>query len=267
VYPVLFHLGAILIPSYGVTSAVGVLLGLFLAEGSARRAGLNGGQVWNLCVVSLFAALAASRLLLLALNWTEVRLHPAWMLGLAMVHHPLLGGFAALTAVVVAVLYGRWQRLPMWTTADVLAAPVALGAVFEQVGALLEGSGYGRETTVHWAVNYTHPLAARWSGAPLGVSVHPVQAYAAIGFLALGIFLLNWLPHRRQQGDLAGLLLLGAGIVVFVTEYWRDPEGRGTLLGGALNGPQAAAVVLVVAGGLLMLERRETLAKDEAANG
>ncbi|MGA2890990.1 MAG: prolipoprotein diacylglyceryl transferase family protein [Terracidiphilus sp.] len=264
-YPVLFHIGSFLIPAYGVSAAVGVLLALLLAQRTARIAGLNTGAVWNLFVVALFSALVASRLLLIVLNWTELRLHPMWMLGLAMIHHPLLTSFGALAATVASVFYGRRQKLPLWTTADALAAPLALGLTFEQFGALLAGSGYGTETAARWAVTYTHPLAARWSGAPLGVSLHPVQAYAALAFLTLSIFLLFWLPHRRQPGDVAGLLSLGTGVAVFATEFWRDPEGRGALLGGALDGPQAVAVVLVVAGGLVLLERKPR-AKDEAAN-
>ncbi|MGO9777496.1 MAG: prolipoprotein diacylglyceryl transferase [Terracidiphilus sp.] len=290
VHPVLFHLGSILIPSYGAVTALGVLLALFLAERSARVAVLNAGAVWNLCAVALFAALIGSRLLLIALNWSALRLHPAWMLTLAMIHHPLLGAFGALVAAGSAVLYGRWKRLPLWSTADALAAPVALGMAFEQLGALLAGSGYGTETAARWAVTYIDPLAARWSGTPLGVAVHPVQAYAALGFLTLSILLLALcqgttlvvppmlqkndgasapvrkivglfrfarLSYRRQPGDVAGLLLLGTGVVVFITEFWRDSEGRGALLGGALNGPQAVAVALVVIGGLALLERAD----------
>jgi phosphatidylglycerol:prolipoprotein diacylglycerol transferase len=259
VHPVLFHIGSILIPAYGASAAAGMLLALFLAQRTARIAGLDPGKIWNLCVLALFAALAASRLLLVALNWTDLRLHPSWMLGLAMIHHPLLGAFAALAAALAALLYGRWQRLPLAATADALAAPLALGLAFEQLGALMAGSGYGIEArgiAAHWAVTYTDPLAALWSGAPLGLPLHPVQAYAALAFLTLSIFLLVWLPYRKQPGDVAGLFLLGAGVAIFVTEFWRDPEGRGALLGGAINGPQAAAVALVVAGGLALLERK-----------
>lgn len=237
-------------------TALGVLLALFLTERTARIAGLDAGRVWKLCVGSLFAALAASRLLLVALNWSALRLHPLWMLTLSMVHHPLLGAFGALAGVVTAILYGRWLRLPLWPTVDALAAPLALGLAFEQLGALLAGSGYGTETAVRWAVTYTDVRAALWSGTPLGVALHPVQAYAALGFLVLFILLLAWLPRRRQAGDAAGLFLLGAGVLVFVTEFWRDSEGRGVLLGGAVNGPQMAAVALVIAGGLVLLERK-----------
>ena len=257
-HPVLFHLGAIVIPSYGAATAVGVLLGLFLAERTARDHQLNAAYVWNLCVLSLFAALVASRLLLVALNWADLRLHPSWMLGLAMIHHPLLEAFGTLIAVTTASLFGRWKRLPLGTTADVLAAPVALGIAFEQLGALLAGSGFGIESSARWAVTYTDPLAARWSGAPLGVALHPVQAYAALAFLALALLLYFWLPYRRQPGEVAGLLLLGAGVIVFFTEFLRDSEGRGSLLGGAIDGPQAAAVAMVVVGGLVLLEGKKS---------
>jgi phosphatidylglycerol:prolipoprotein diacylglycerol transferase len=73
------------------------------------------------------------------------------------------------------------------------------------------------------------------------------------------------LRYRQQAGDVAGLLLLGTGVLVFVTEFWRDTEGRGALLGGALDGPQAAAVALVVVGGLVMLDRPPAVGQPPSA--
>jgi phosphatidylglycerol:prolipoprotein diacylglycerol transferase len=139
----------------------------------------------------------------------------------------------------------------------------------------MAGSGYGVEAgsgwASRWAVTCTNPLAARWSGVPLGVRLHPVQAYAALAFLTLAALLLAWLAQQRHPGDTAGLFLLGAGVAIYFTEFWRDPEGRGTLLGGALDGPQAAAVPMVVAAALLLLERKgshpHTETKSEAAHG
>jgi phosphatidylglycerol:prolipoprotein diacylglycerol transferase len=267
VYPVLFHIGAILIPSYGASAAVGVLLALLLAQRTGRVAGVNAGQIWNLCVLALFAAIVAQRLLLVVVNWSDLRRHPSWMLGLGMIHHPLVGVAGAVAGFGTAALYARLRRLPMWTTADVLAAPVALGLAFEQLGALLAGSGYGTESGARWAVTYNNLWAARWSGTPLGVPLHPVPAYAALAFLTLAIFLLVCLPGRRQPGDVAGLGLLGGGVAVFVTEFWRDPEGRGAVFGGALDWPQVAAVLLVLAGGLTLLQRGEKLANSEGKDG
>jgi len=258
VHPVLFHIGAVLVPSYGALAALGVLLALVLTQRTARIVHVDPAKAWNLCILSLFAALAAARLLLVAANWSALRSHPAWLLGLAMVHHPLLAGVGALAGAGCAACYARWSKLPFRATADALAPPLAVGLAFEQLGALAAGSGYGSEAGpgVPWAVTYTHPLAAMWSGAPLGVPLHPVQVYAAMAFLALAILLWVWLPIQRRQGDVAGLWLMGAGVAIYITELWRDPEGRGSVLQGAIDGPQIAAVVLVFAGALVLRERK-----------
>jgi phosphatidylglycerol:prolipoprotein diacylglycerol transferase len=262
VHPVLFHIGAVVIPSYGAVTALGVLLALGLVLRTARMAAVDAGKVWNLCIVSLFAALAAARLLLVIVNWSALRLHPVWLLELAMVHHPLLAATGALAGAGCALWYARHNQLPLRATADALAPPLALGLTFEQLGALASGSGYGVEAGngVHWAVTYTNPLAAIWSGVPLGVPLHPVQAYAALAFLTLALFLLVWLPAEHRKGDVAGLGLMGSGVAIYITELWRDPEGRGAnLIGalhGALDGPQMAAVLLVIAGALVLRERK-----------
>lgn len=266
-HPVLFHIGAILIPSYGALSALGVVLALFLAQRTARIAGVNPSQLWNLCVVALFAALAGERVLLVAMNWSDLRRHPGWMLGLAMIHHPLLAMAGALAGAASAAAYARWKRMPLAATADALAAPLALGLAFEQLGALLAGSGYGTETGVRWAVTYHDALAARWSGTPLGVPLHPVQAYAALCFLTLTLLLLVTLPARRRAGDSAGVWMMGAGVSIFISELWRDPEGRGAFLGGALDGPQVAAIFFVLCGAAVLMERKVRSEGIEANHG
>lgn len=254
-YPVLFNIGAILIPSYGAMAAVGVLLALFLAQRNARVAGISPAHVWNLSITALFAALVGSRLLLVLVNWRNVVSHPIWILSLGMVHHPLLASAGAFVGLIAAGLYAHRNHLPLANTADTLAAPLALGLACEQFGALLAGSGFGKGTTLPWAVTYTNPLAYRWSGAPLGIPLHPVQGYAAILWLTLAILLLVWLPARRQVGDVAGIALMGSGTVIYITEFWRDWEGRGYLLRGLLDGPQAISILLVIAGAVILRER------------
>lgn len=266
-HPVLFHIGAFIIPSYGAVAALGVLAALFLAQRTARVAGINAAQIWNLSVLALFAALLVQRLLLIVINLSALRQHPSWVLTLAMVHHPLLAGAGAAAALMAAALYARARNMPLRTTADVLAAPVALGMCFEQFGALLAGSDYGTEAQNPWAVTYTHPISAMWSGTPLGIPLHPVQAYAAMAFLTLAIGLLVWQPAVRRQGDLAGAWLMATGVIHFITELWRDPEGRGAMLNGAIDGPQVAAIAFVFAGAWLLREPKTPSAASEALRG
>jgi phosphatidylglycerol:prolipoprotein diacylglycerol transferase len=258
VHPVLFHVGAFVIPSYGAVAALGVVLALLLAQHTAGVVRIPPAQVWNLCVVALFAAMVGSRIFLLLVNWRVVLRHPSWILMLAMIHHPLVGAAGAATGVFAAWIYARWQKMPLMAVADAIAAPLALGLAFEQVGELLSGSGYGLAASqgIPWAVTYTDPVAAHWSGTPLGIALHPVQAYAAAGFLALAILLLGLLPRLKQRGDAIGLWMMGTGMTVYATELWRDREGRGSMFGGVLDEPQIAAIVLVLASASLLRERR-----------
>jgi phosphatidylglycerol---prolipoprotein diacylglyceryl transferase len=239
-------------------AAIGVLIALFVAQRTARLAGVDAARLWNLCVISICAALVAERLLLVAVNWSAVRQHPQWTLGLAMVHHPLVAGIGVLAAAGSAALYIRIRNMPALAAADALAAPIALGLACEQVGALMAGSGYGTEAKVPWAVTYTSPAAALWSGTPLGIPLHPVQAYAALAFLTLAVLLLVLLPVRRREGDIAGICLMGMGAAIYLTELWRDPEGRGAILNGALDGPQVAALAMVLLGAWKLKERQSS---------
>ena len=256
-HPVLFQIGSLLVPSYGACAALGVLLALGLAQLTAKRTGLDSRHAWNMLVLAVFAALAASRLLLVAINLSDLRLHPQWLLAIAMVHHPLLSAVGIVSGIIAILLYVRWAKLPLRTVADCLAAPIFLAAAAEQLGALLAGSDYGRETNAAWAVTYSSPLATRWSGTPLGTPLYPVQAYSAMGALLLAAVVYGWMFMRRRDGDVAGVALVGAGVLLFVTEIFRDWEGRGILLGGLVDIPQLVGLGLVLLGGLMLLDWRQ----------
>ena len=260
-HPVLIRFGALFIPSYGAMAAVGVLVALYLAQRTARTAGVSPAHLWNVCVLALFSALLGSRLVLVAVNWRDLLAHPLWILGLATIHNPWVAGTGILIGVLAALAYMRRQHLPVLATLDALAAPLAVGLALEQFGALLAGAGYGTETSVRWAIVYSDPLAQRWTGTPLGVPLHPVQAYAVFAYAAMAVVLLVCLPRRRQAGDVAGAALMAIGVSIYSTEFWRDPEGRGELFRGALDGPQAAAIVLVLLGWFLLLERKDHAAQ------
>jgi len=250
VHPVLFQIGSLLVPSYGAVAALGVLLALGMAQLTARRTGLHPRHAWNMLVLAVFAALVVSRLLLIVMNLSDLRRHPAWLLAIAMVHHPLLSAVGILGGASAVLAYAGWAHLPLAAVADCLAAPVSLGMAAEQFGALLAGSDYGRESSGALSILYSSPLAARWSGTPLGVPLYPVQAYTAIGALLIAAIVSLWMFLPRRTGDIAGVWLVGTGTLLFVTEIFRDWEGRGVLPGGIVDFPQLVGLGMVLCGGL-----------------
>ncbi len=268
-HPVLFQIGSLVIPSYGAVAALGVLLALGLAQSTARRAGFDPRHAWNMLVLAVFASIAASRLTLILLNVSDLRRHPSWLLSVAMVHHPLLAAIGTAGGAVAILMYARWSQLTLLSVADCLAAPLALGSAFEQLGALLAGSDFGRDSeglSRLTAVTYTSPLAARWSGTPLGIPLYPVQAYAALGWLLLAGLLFACARTVPRRGDVAGIALLGSGAVLFLTELFRDWVGRGGLPGGYLDAPQLVGLGWILAGTLLLWNWRSIPSAAQVAS-
>ncbi len=258
-HPVLFQIGSLVVPSYGALAAIGVLLALGLAQLTARRAGFDPRHGWNMVVLAALAGLAVARLLLILLNLSDLRKHPSWLFAVAMVHHPMLAGAGAIGGGVALLMYAGWAKLSLRSVGDCLALPLSVALAAEQVGSLLAGSDFGRDSNGGWAVTYTSELAARWSGTPLGVAMVPVQAYAALSWLAMAAICAAWLwlpqlSRIRRAGDIAGVWLLGAGALLVVTEMFRDWEGRGVLLRGMVDSPQLVGLGLVLLGGVVLGE-------------
>ena len=68
------------------------------------------------------------------------------------------GGLIA--AVVVALIYLRRHRMPVWTVTDVFAPGIALGHVIGRLGCLLAGCCFGTDATgLPWAITFHSQFA------------------------------------------------------------------------------------------------------------
>lgn len=250
-HPLLFHLGNLAIPTYGVFTAVALLAALAVLVLQARRLRLRADKVWNLGLTAVLAALFGARLLLVATHFTLFRAHPFWLLGLATVPGAWIALGGAAIGVAAAALYALAEGLPLLRTADAAAPAVALGFAINRIGAFLGGLDWGTPTHLPWGVTYGNVVAQLWYGTPGGVSLHPVQLYDAAASLAI-FALLMFMPHRRD-GETAGAWLFLYGVCRFFLEFCRGNAEH--VLGGALTVAQVLAVVAVLAGGALWLRR------------
>jgi phosphatidylglycerol---prolipoprotein diacylglyceryl transferase len=252
VHPLLFQVGPIAVPSYGVLAAIGVLAALFLSVRLARVLSVDPDKIWNLGVLMVFSSLVGSRLLLVLLHWGDFRAAPLWMVGLASMNTPwlLLGGCAV--GLLTGLAYALIAKLPLRRTLDVLAAPLALGHALSCMGSLAAGSAYGTPTTLPWAVVYNSRLAMLWSRTPQGLPLHPTQLYECLVELAIFCLLLVLL-RRVAPGEVMGTWLILFGISRYFLDFLRGGDAR--ILNGWLTLGQTLALLMVVAGGVLWWKR------------
>ena len=241
-HPVLFDFGSFTIYSYGVLLAAAYLLGLQFALMRARARGLDAQRVMDLGIWIIISALVGAKLLLLVVDFRQFTSNPRDLLGLARSGGVFYGGLIA--AVVVALLYLRRHKLPLWTTTDVFAPGIALGHIVGRLGCLLAGCCFGRQTTVPWAITFRDPAAMANVGTPLGVPLHPTQLYEAGAEAVILAFLLLWEKKGRPfPGRTFWSYLLLYGISRFVIEFYRG-DSRGMVF-DALSTSQFVSAVLV----------------------
>ena len=222
-----------------------------LAQRTARIASVDPARLWNLCILSLFAALAAARLLLVvsqlerAATASRVAARPGHGASSAAGRRRRAGGRRLRRLVRAPRQTAASAPRPMrWPRRSLSAWPLSSWA------RLLAGSGYGTRSRPRRALGgHLHqPLAAIWSGTPARRSSASGAGLCGAGVSCAGRPALRLAapraPHRRRGRPVPD----GPGLAIYLTEMWRDPEGRGSLLHGALDGPQIAAVLLVLAG-------------------
>jgi phosphatidylglycerol:prolipoprotein diacylglycerol transferase len=207
VYPELFSLGPVTIYTYGVLLAVSYLLGLWLAMRRAKKWGLDANRVMDLGIYIIIAALIGAKLLLLVVDFDQFSRTPADIMSLARSGGVFYGGL--ILATLVAFWYMARHKMPFWTTCDVFAPGIALGHVTGRLGCLAAGCCYGKPTTLPWGITFTNPLAAANVGTPLGIPLHPTQAYeAGAELLILGLLLATERKGRPFPGRTFWLYML-----------------------------------------------------------
>jgi phosphatidylglycerol:prolipoprotein diacylglycerol transferase len=121
----------------------------------------------------------------------------------------------------------------------------------------MAGDDYGRPTHLPWAVTFTDPDAARIGGAPLGVSLHPVQLYESIFCLALFAVLVRLSRRKRFDGEVILAYTTLYAVARFLLEFLRGDADRGFVLGGWLSTSQFIALILGPASIALWFVRRQ----------
>jgi phosphatidylglycerol---prolipoprotein diacylglyceryl transferase len=267
-FPRLVQLGALTIPTQGALIALGLMLALLLAVRTSRLLSLNADRVWNLAFLAIFSFLIGGRLVLIATHFRDYAAYPALLLTVS-IHSPavLIGGAAiALAACLISL---RLYPLPILRTLDAITSPLVLGYAFACLGAFASGADYGTPTTLPWAVTFHSRYALMWNGTPQDIPLQPVQLYqAAFEFLLCG--LLYWLLSRSaratrssrpcaQQGEITGAWLFLGGISHFLFEFVRGDRGT-ELFGGLFDLTQLLALLMIVLGGILYLDRKRPAA-------
>jgi len=250
-HPILFTFGPFTIYTYGVLVAAGFVAGLWYAYWQAPRAGINPRKIWNLGVYGILVALAVSKLWLIFSDLHYYLAYPRAIFSLATIQSGGVFYGGVIGGLVWVLLYTYFQKMPFLGVLDVSAAGVALGHAIGRIGCFSAGCCYGKPTSMPWGVTFTSPIAARLSGTPLHVALHPTELYES-GAEFLNFLLLIWLGKRQRfSGQLIGAYFILYGFERGTIEFFRGDPGRTMMFHDSVSLMQVVSLALILIGAFL----------------
>lgn len=253
--PVAFSIGSWPVHWYGLIIGSGVLLGLLLALGEAKRLGLNQDHYIDVVLYGFPLSIVGARLYFVAFSWDYYSQHPSeimsiWNGGLA-IH----GGI--ITVILVGIVYCRYHKISFWNLADVAGPSILLGQAIGRWGNFINQEAHGGVIgqSSQWIID----LMPAWMGDHMfinGAHYHPTFLYESMWSLTGVIFLIFFL--RRQPWIRRGEVFLSYLIWYSAGRIWIEGMRTDSLmLLDTFRIAQVISLATIIGAGILIYYRRK----------
>lgn len=267
--PVILSIGGFQIRWYGTMYVIAFVLTYLLVQYRVKHKETEYSQevIENFFVLAILGVLLGGRLGYVLFYNLGYYLHHPWEIILPFsfnngVHFTGIAGMSyhgGVIGVILAFVYiSRKHKVNFFKFTDLVAPAIPLGYTFGRLGNFINGELYGRVTSVPWGMYFP--------ADPTGQLRYPSQLFEAF-FEGIVLFILLWSIRKRSPfpGFLAGLYLLGYGVVRFFIEFIRQPDPQlGTVIGFLTMG-QILCLAMII-GGLLMWYLAKRFPPEEMGN-
>lgn len=208
--PIIFSAGPLTIYTFGFLLAVGVFLKTFISWRRLKDLGFKEEKIIDFLIFGLLLGLVVSRLVFIIENWPNFGFHPErWFL---FIRFPGFSVFGWAFGFFLALWrFAQKEKWDFWPVADEVTFGLLPFLILLQLGAFLDGSGFGRITSMPWGVYFSGILLKR----------HPLSLFSAVFISGIWIFLLkierHWRVWEWYKSKQTGLIFLVGFGLIFLT--------------------------------------------------
>lgn len=246
------HIFGFSIAYYGMVIALGMVAGYLVAEWQAKRTGQNPDLYLDFALYAIILSVIGARVYYVVFNWSEYKDSPLEVFDIRNGGLAIYGG--VITAVLVGFVYTRAKKISFGILADTGCLGLITGQVIGRWGNFFNREAFGEYSKGLFAMqlnikdvssDYTMPLAnlaQKFAGkeqayqkileirnhtVDIGgatyIQVQPTFLYESVCNLVLLILLIIYSKHKKFDGEIILLYLLGYGLVrVWVEGYRTD---------------------------------------------
>ncbi|MCL2572099.1 MAG: prolipoprotein diacylglyceryl transferase [Defluviitaleaceae bacterium] len=267
-----FSIGNFAIYWYAFFIVLGIICAALLAFWYAAKTGQKVSDYMDLLILGIILAFVGLRLYYMIFNWHQFRGRNVILAFFNLRE----GGLAIYGGIIGALLAGyiisKRKKIPITTIVDTAGPSLALGQAIGRFGNFFNREAFGGYTDNLFAMRirvdqamYTTPELLERVYTFAGVEymqVHPTFLYEAVFNFILVTALVIYRPHKRFDGEMIFLYMLGYGLARFFIEGLRTDQ----LMFFAIPASQIMSILFVlIAAVMLFMGYTGRLKKPEPA--
>ena len=263
-----FTVFGIEIAYYGVIIALGMLAGALVAYREAKKTGQKVDDYIDFTLYTLIAAIIGARIYYVIFEWDYYSAHPLEIFNLRAGGLAIYGG--VLASVITLFIFTKVKKLKFWLMADTAVQGLIIGQIIGRWGNFFNREAFGGYTDSLFAMQL--PVAeAKGITQELiehlvtvdGVSyvqVHPTFLYEGTWNLLLFIGICLYKRHKKFDGEIFAIYLMGYGVGRFIIEGLRTDQLVIKALGG-IAASQVLSIMLIILAAAFVIYNRVQLKK------
>jgi phosphatidylglycerol:prolipoprotein diacylglycerol transferase len=258
--PIAFEVFGIPIHWYAICIVTGALVAVFLANREAIRKGFGNDDIVDFVLFALPLGIIGARIYYVLFELPYYMEHPdeiiaIWNGGLA-----IYGGL--IMGAIVLLIFSKKRNLNPWLFLDIAMPSVMVGQMFGRWGNFANHEAFGGTVSKQFLSDTLHLPNFIVSNMYIdGAYHHPTFLYESmwnlLGFII--IILLRRKLHFYKIGEIFASYLIWYGTGRFFIEGMRTDS---LYLFANVRVSQLLSLILVVAGIILIIYRRKTMASD-----
>lgn len=207
---------------YGLIIGLGMLAGIWVAQSDAKRRGQNPEDYLDFALYAIIFSIIGARLYYVAFAWDNYKDNLIQILNLRAGGLAIYGGVIA--AVLTLIVYTRVKKLSFFTMADSGCLGLITGQIIGRWGNFFNCEAFGGYTDSLLAMRLKRSLVneSMISSDLLNhlivengieyIQVHPTFLYESVWNLGVLAFMLWYRHHKKFEGEMMLIYLLGYGL-------------------------------------------------------
>jgi len=219
---------------YGMIIGLGILTGLLIAAAEAKRSGQNPEDYFDLAIYAVIFSIIGARLYYVAFSWDMYKDDLLSILNIRQGGLAIYGGVIA--AVITVFVFARVKKMSATLILDTAGLGLVAGQMIGRWGNFFNREAFGEYTNSFLAMRLPvdavrgsdiTELMRKNMETVKGVSyiqVHPTFLYESLWCLMVLIIMLIYRKHKKFNGEVFLVYLLGYGLGRFWIEGLRTDQ-------------------------------------------